>query len=142
MDIKNVSCGNLTTGKGRKGMVLRRCWKGAVRVYGKAETRETEGKKDRRRKRSLRAHIRRTRIFTISTRLRPHTWRLGLTALILKNCRLSRPLLPPTAVPDPFPVAITLRDPSFVLGRPHPVPPCSSPSRPGKRNCAALHCWG
>lgn len=29
------------------------------------------------------------RIFTTSTRVRLHTWRLGLTALILKNCHLS-----------------------------------------------------
>lgn len=31
----------------------------------------------------------RLRIFTTSTRVRLHTWRLGLTALILKNCHLS-----------------------------------------------------
>lgn len=31
----------------------------------------------------------RLRIFTISARVRLHTWRLGLTALILKNCHLS-----------------------------------------------------
>lgn len=34
-------------------------------------------------------YIERLRIFTTSTRVRLHTWRLGLTALILKNCHLS-----------------------------------------------------
>lgn len=73
--------------------------------------------------RVVRRQIRHTRIFTTSTRLRPHTWRLGLTALILKNCRLSRSLLPPSADPESFSTGPSFPPPSQSYARPQPTSP-------------------
>jgi len=78
-----------------------------------------------------------TRIFTTSARLRLHTWRLGLTALILKNCRSSRSLLPPTAVPDPFPL-LPPSHPPQPFARPRPTSPSIHPPKTKLRRFALL----
>lgn len=68
-----------------------------------------------------------SRVFTTSTRVRLHTWRLGLTALILKNCRLSPtistpPALPLILLPGSFELPLIPPAPSL-LSFPPPTPP-------------------
>jgi len=169
LDIKNVSCGNLTTGEGRRGArcgrrFARKAREGCVKKHGRNEREEEPpgGRADRDRGRGGRRRrkegvarcvgygrgTRSTRIFTTSTRLRLHTWRLGLTALILKNCRLSRSLLPPPIarlpippiVLPPHPTSSSRPDPLPSLARPFACPPCLRPTP--KNEIAPLYTVG
>lgn len=75
-----------------------------------------------------------SRVFTTSTRVRLHTWRLGLTALILKNCRLSPTISTPPRSSS-YSSTWLVRTPSPALRRRLP----GVPARPLRRPADTTH---
>lgn len=142
MDIKNVSCGNLTTSKGCQGRgasgVARKAQAGRVR--GKAGTRERE--EERRREMIVSADTVAYENFYDFYALAPAHLEIRFNSLNFKK-------LPPLSLTSsarprflilfhrPPPPAFPL--PPQLFAHPRPTSPVSS-VLPRKQNCAALHC--